>query len=136
MSEEKLVFYIDGASRGNPGESGVGIVMCDADKRKIQNYHKYIGRATNNVAEYLALIIALQEAIKVKVREVTVYCDSELVVRQVNGRYRVKDDKLKQLYILAKNLIEYFKEFKLEYIEREKNQQADKLAMQAVRKKK
>ena len=54
----------------------------------------------------------------------------------MNGRYRVKDDKLKQLYILAKNLIEYFKEFKLEYIEREKNQQADKLAMQAVRKKK
>lgn len=136
MSQEKLIFYIDGASHGNPGEAGVGVVMCDADNKEIQTLGKYIGKATNNVAEYISLIIALQEAMKVRVSCVKVYSDSELVVRQVRGIYKIKDDKLKQLYVICENMIKYFREFSLEYIEREKNTRADKIAMQAVRKKK
>lgn len=136
MEGEKLVFYIDGASKGNPGASGVGIVMCDSDRKEIQSYKKYIGSATNNVAEYIALVIALQEAVKARVRDVLVYSDSELLVRQVQGTYRVKDDKLKQLYILFDNLRGFFKHFSIEYIEREKNKGADRLATQAIREKK
>lgn len=136
METDKLVFYIDGASRGNPGSAGVGVRMCDGDHKEIQGYKKYIGSATNNVAEYTALIIALQEAVKASVRDVSVYSDSELLVRQINGIYRVKDDKLKQLYALFENLREYFKHFSIEYIEREKNMEADKLAAQAIREKK
>lgn len=136
MSSEKLIFYIDGASEGNPGNAGVGIVMRDEDNREIQTFKKYIGEATNNVAEYIALIIALQEAVKVRVKEVTVYSDSELVVRQIKGTYKVKDNKLKQLYALFDNLKGYFSNFSIEYIDREKNKRADKLATQAIRVKK
>lgn len=136
MEAEKLIFYIDGASQGNPGESGVGVLMCDEDGKGIQRFKKYIGQATNNVAEYLALLIALQEAVKVRVRDIQIYSDSELLVRQVQGIYRVKDDKLKQLYSLFENLREYFRSFTIEYIDREKNKEADKLATQAIREKK
>lgn len=136
MDQEKLVFFIDGASSGNPGDSGVGVVMCDRDKNKIQTFKKYIGEATNNVAEYIALIIALQEAIKSRVRDVEIYSDSELLVRQVQGIYKVRDGRLKQFYAIFENLSEYFKNFSIEYIEREKNKEADKLATQAAREKK
>lgn len=131
-----MVFYIDGASLGNPGDAGIGIVMCDSDRKQIQTYKKYIGEATNNVAEYIALIIALQEAVKAKVRDIMVYSDSELLVRQVKGIYRVRDNKLKQLYTLFDNLKSYFKYFLIEYIEREKNKEADKLAARAAKEKK
>lgn len=135
MEEEKLVFYIDGASNGNPGASGVGIVMCDRDNKEVRCYKRYIGSATNNEAEYIALIIALQEAVKAMVKDVLVYSDSELLVRQVQGIYKVRDDKLKQLYVLFDNLRGYFKNFSIEYIEREKNVKADRLAAQAIREK-
>ena len=131
-----MVFYIDGASKGNPGAAGVGIVMCDRDHNLIQKYKKCIGEATNNVAEYMALIIALQEAVKVRVRDVEVYSDSELMVRQVQGTYRVKDNKLKQVYALFENLRDYFCHFSIKYLEREKNKEADRLANQAIKEKK
>lgn len=136
MMEEKLVFYIDGASRGNPGPSGIGVVMCDRDNKEIAGYKRYIGSATNNTAEYIALIIALQEAVKARVKDVLIHSDSELLVRQVQGTYRVKDDKLKQLYTIFSNLRDYFRDFSIEYIAREKNITADRLAAQAVREKK
>lgn len=136
MEAEKLVFFIDGASHGNPGNAGVGVVMCDAEKKVIRTHKKYIGSATNNVAEYIALIIALQEAVKVRVKNVMIYSDSELLVRQTQGIYKVKDDKLKQLFSVFENLKEYFSSFEIEYIEREKNKEADKLAAQAIRERK
>lgn len=136
MMEERLIFYIDGASRGNPGPSGVGVAMCDRENKEIGTYRRYIGSATNNVAEYIALIIALQEAVKVRVRDVLIYSDSELLVRQIQGTYRVKDDKLKQLYAIFDNLAGYFRNFSIEYIEREKNKTADGLAAQAIKEKK
>jgi ribonuclease HI len=136
MDIEKLIFYTDGASHGNPGESGVGIVMCDSDCKEISTFKKYIGNTTNNVAEYVAFIIALQEAVKAKVRNVHVFSDSELLVRQVQGIYRVRDDRLKQMYALFENLKDYFKNFSIEHIDREKNIRADKLAEQAIRERK
>lgn len=136
MTEERLIFYIDGASKGNPGPSGVGVVMCDTDNKQIETYKRYIGSATNNVAEYIALIIALQEAVKARVRDVLVYSDSELLVRQIHGTYRVKDDKLKQLFAIFDNLAGYFKNFSIEFIEREKNKTADNLATKAIKEKK
>jgi len=135
MSHDKLIFFIDGASRGNPGDSGIGVVICDEDNKEIQTLSRYIGEATNNVAEYMALILALQEAVKVNVKRVKIYSDSELVVRQVNGIYRIRDNKLKQLFVLFENLKDYLKEFSLEYVEREKNKKADKLATKAIKKK-
>jgi len=136
MNNEKLVFYIDGASKGNPGHSGIGVVMCDLNHKEIQAFNKYIGETTNNVAEYMALLIALQEAVKVSVKDIAIYCDSELVVRQVNRIYKVKDTRLKQLYTLFDNLKGYFKRVSIEYISREKNKRADYLATLAVRKRK
>lgn len=136
MNSEKLIFYIDGASRGNPGPSGIGVVMCDSDGKEIEAFKRYIGEATNNVAEYISLIIAIHEAIKVNVKNIIVYSDSELVVRQLRGIYRVKDNKLKQLYVLFDNLKDYFNNFSIEYIDRDKNKRADSLASQAIREKK
>lgn len=128
-----MIFYIDGASRGNPGKSGIGVVMCDADGKEIQTFKAYIGaEATNNVAEYTALIYAMQEAVKARVKNIEIFSDSELVVRQVKGIYKIKDNKLKQLFVLFENLRSYFREFSLEYIAREKNTKADKLAAQAI----
>jgi len=136
MSEDRLVLYTDGASHGNPGESGVGIVMCDINHKEIKGFKKYIGVTTNNVAEYVALIIALQEAMKVRVKDVAVFSDSELLVRQILGIYKVRDDRLKQFFAIVENLREYFNNFSIEYIEREKNTTADKLAAQAIKERK
>lgn len=136
MDPEKLIFYTDGASQGNPGESGIGVVMCDADHKEIQTFKKYIGSTTNNVAEYVAFIIALQEAVKVRVKDVHIYSDSELLVRQVQGIYKVRDNRLKQLYSIFENLKGYFRHFSIEHIDRGKNKVADKLAVQAIREKK
>jgi len=136
MESEKLIFYTDGASQGNPGESGVGIVMCDSNNQKIQTFRKYIGSTTNNVAEYVAFIMGMQEAVKARVKDVQFYSDSELLVRQVQGIYKVRDDRLKQLYAIFENLKDYFNNFSIEHIDREKNKEADKLATQAIKEKK
>ena len=90
----ELLIYIDGASRGNPGDSAVGIVVKDKDQKIIKEISKSIGRATNNIAEYYALIFALQEALKLKAQVLTVFTDSQLLYSQVKGEYRVKDEKL------------------------------------------
>ena len=127
-SKEKLVIYIDGASSGNPGHAGIGVVLCDENKEIIKKYYKYIGQTTNNIAEYMALVFALQEALFNNVRDIFVYSDSELMVRQVNGIYKVKNPHLLLLFQISENLIKHFHSFQIEYIEREKNKEADRLA--------
>jgi len=126
--EEKLVIFIDGACSGNPGHSGIGIVLCDEDSKPIKKYFKYIGETTNNVAEYMALVFALQESLFNNVRNVRIYSDSELLVRQINGIYKVKNAQLFLIYQLAENLIKHFTSFHFEHIDREKNGEADRLA--------
>jgi len=130
---DKLLIYIDGASFGNPGHSGIGFVFCDENKNIIKKYYKYIGETTNNSAEYMSLIFALQKSIYFQIKNIEVFSDSELLVRQINKIYRVKHPQLLLLYQICIDLINHFSSFKIHYIEREKNLTADKLAKKAAK---
>jgi ribonuclease HI len=128
----KLGIYIDGASKGNPGPAGIGVVIVN-DERVIKNISSYIGKATNNIAEYTALIYALEEALILKAKSLEVKSDSQLLCCQINGEYKVKHPNLLPLYERAKHLIKAFNEFSIKYIPREENIGADKLATKAVK---
>ena len=124
--------FIDGASRGNPGPSGIGVVCFEEEKRPAWQLAKPIGLTTNNVAVYLALIYGLEEALSRGVCAVAVKTDSELLARQVNGQYRVKDEWLKRLHALAMQLQTRFNDFQIQHIPREQNRLADRLAGEAA----
>jgi len=130
MKQAKI--YIDGACIGNPGKAGLGVVFYDEEERQICEMSHYIGDATNNIAEYQALVSALKKAKEIGLESLFIYTDSELVARQINGFYRVRDKDLKPLYNEAKQLIANFKGVRVRHISREKNKYADKLATQAV----
>ena len=124
--------YIDGASRGNPGPAGAGAVFVDG-QRIVRQFGRPLGQTTNNVAEYLALIYALQEALRAGYRQLTVKTDSELLARQMAGRYRVRDEQLRVLHEVARHLVEGFTRCEIRHIPREENTAADRLAGQAAR---
>ena len=124
--------YVDGASRGNPGPSGIGGVLLDGRGRTVREVSRYIGETTNNVAEYLALIYALQEALQAGCTTLTVKTDSELLARQMAGRYKVRDPHLKLLHELASHLVAGFSSCRIEHVPRERNARADRLAARAV----
>lgn len=128
----KVNFYIDGASRGNPGPAGVGVVQVSDDGEVLFELSRYIGETTNNVAEYLALIYALQHAALQRYEEILVRTDSQLMARQFDGQYQVKNSELIRLHGLVKHLADGFKECRVEHVPREQNKHADKLAGQAV----
>ena len=108
---KELTIYVDGASKGNPGKAGIGVVLfCEG--KKIKEYSQYIGIATNNVAEYMAVVFAMQEALIVNVRNITIFSDSELVVNQINGVYKVKDNNLFRLHKQVQHLKNGFRKFK------------------------
>lgn len=132
MKSKKLFLYTDGASRGNPGPSGIGVVILDARKKKLKELSKYIGETTNNIAEYNALICALEEASALAADEVVIYMDSELMARQLSGEYRVKSDEIKPLFEKALGMLKNIGSFEIRHIEREKNKDADKLANKAI----
>lgn len=123
---------MDGASRGNPGPAGLGVVIKNESKKTVKEFYKYIGRATNNIAEYNALVYGLQEAHMLGAEEVILNLDSELVARQLKGEFRVKDPQIKLLFDQAIHLINGFKKFDVVHISREKNKEADKLANKAI----
>ena len=128
---KELTIYVDGASAGNPGKAGIGVVLfCEG--KKIKEYSQYIGIATNNVAEYMAVVFAMQEALIVNVRNITIFSDSELVVNQINGVYKVKDNNLFRLHKQVQHLKNGFKKFNITHIERAGNKEADKLASRSV----
>lgn len=127
-----IEIYIDGASKGNPGPSGIGVIICK-DGRTIKNISSYIGTATNNIAEYTAFIFGLQEALKLKAEYVTVNTDSELLYKQINKTYKIKSPNIIGLYHQALNLLSAFKDVKVTHIPRENNRGADKLATEAVK---
>lgn len=127
----QLEIFIDGASRGNPGPSGIGVVICQ-EGETIKNIHDYIGNATNNVAEYTSLIYALQEALVMKADVVHVNTDSQLLHRQFNRIYKIKNADILRLYNQVIHLISGFKIVKVDYIPRENNKGADKLANKAI----
>lgn len=128
-----LEIYIDGASKGNPGHSGVGIIIYQ-DGRLIKNISNYIGLATNNVAEYTALVYALEEALLLKAKNLKINTDSQLLARQLNKIYKVRHAGIINLYNQALRLLTGFEKVLINHIPREKNYLADKLATQAIKK--
>ena len=125
---------MDGASRGNPGPSGIGAVLLPSGGAADDTVRlsKYIGETTNNVAEYLALVYALQAALRAGHTDVTVKTDSELLARQMNGEYRVRNGQLKLFHDLAAEMSRGFRGFRIQHIPRTENTLADRLAGQAV----
>jgi ribonuclease HI len=133
MSKKELEIYIDGASQGNPGHSGIGVVICE-NGETLKNLSDYIGHATNNVAEYTALIYALKEAASLKAESLRIKTDSQLLARQINRIYKVKNTQLIELFTQARQLISGFKRVSVCEIPREENAGADKLAELAIKK--
>ena len=124
----KVIIHADGASRGNPGQAAIGATIKDGEGRLLASLSRPIGRATNNQAEYRAVIAALKEAVKLGAGEADIYLDSELVVKQINGSYRVRNAALKPLYLEVKGLAASFKGFRISHIPRRQNAEADGLA--------
>ncbi len=138
----KIVIYTDGGSRGNPGPAAIGIILTDEKGKMIKEYAERIGRATNNEAEYEAVIFALQKAKllfgkrKIKTMDIEVKMDSEFVSKQLNGKYKILDRKIEQLFLKTWNLKVGLGKVKFTHISRNKNIEADKLVNQALGSKK
>ena len=129
---KKLVIYTDGGARGNPGSAAIGIVIYGPGERPVKQIGKYIGPATNNQAEYKALIEGLAEAINLEASEAVCFLDSELVVRQLTGKYKVKEPELKNLIIEVLRLSNKFLKIEFNHVPREKNKLADRLVNEAL----
>jgi len=132
-SHEEIVIYTDGASKGNPGPAGAGGVILTPSGETIEEFREYLGRTTNNVAEYEAVRIGLVRALALGARRVTVRLDSELVSNQLSGIYKVKDTKLIKRYLEVEQLLARLDSVRFETIPREKNARADKLAQTGAR---
>lgn len=131
MKFNKLQIYTDGGARGNPGPAGIGAVIWDGNNL-VGRHKDYIGEATNNQAEYKAVILALEEAKKLDAEELEFFLDSELVVKQLNREYKVKDKDLAPLFVRVWNLSMGFKKVIFRHVPREKNKEADKLVNEAI----
>ena len=129
---EKLLINIDGGSQGNPGEAGIGVVITDRQGNILEEISEPIGRATNNVAEYRALIAACRAALEYSPHEAIFFTDSQLLANQINGLYRIRQPHLEKLNEEALELLEKFPEWKVRYIERSANWRAHKLAQRAL----
>jgi ribonuclease HI len=129
---ETITLQFDGGSRGNPGPAGIGVVLRAADGTPLVTLGRFIGRATNNVAEYTALITALRQAHELGAKRVKVLGDSELIVKQMRGEYRVKNPDLRVLYDEAQDLFRDFDAATIDHNYREDNSLADKLANLAM----
>jgi ribonuclease HI len=127
-----LRLHVDGASRGNPGEAGFGVHVTAPDGSEVASLFGYLGTATNNVAEYQALLHGLRFALARGASSVEVFSDSELLVRQIEGRYRVKHPGLQPLHREAQSLLAHFAQSRVAHVPREKNREADALANRAV----
>jgi len=129
---DKLIIYTDGGCRHNPGPAAIGVVIQDASGTDVADISEYIGHGTNNQAEYRAVIAGLEKACLLGANSIEMRSDSQLIVEQLNGRYRVKDAILKPLFQEAQNLSRRFRSFSIKYIPREMNREADRLANQAL----
>ena len=123
-----VVAYIDGGARGNPGPAGYGVSIQSTDGTILEELHGGLGIATNNIAEYNGLLAALQWAVDHDVRRVHIRADSELLVRQMRGEYRVKNPGLQPLYVRARLLAAQLDDVKFEHVRRELNKEADRLS--------
>jgi len=128
---KKLIINTDGGSRNNPGPAGIGVVFSTSDGEVISKFGEYIGTGSNNVAEYTALVRGLEESKKLEADEIECRLDSELVVKQLNGIYKVKDPGMKILYSKVQELI-FFRPVKFVHVRREANKLADELVNEAL----
>lgn len=133
MKIERVVINTDGTAEPNPGPAAIGATIKDEQDKLIASISQPIGQATNNQAEYRAIIAALEKAIKLGAKQVDMRSDSELVVRQITGRYRVKKASLKPLYQQVKHLQNQLEGFTITHIPRQENTEADTLANMALR---
>jgi ribonuclease HI len=130
--EKCLVANIDGGARGNPGPAGYGVVIEDESGKKVDELHGYLGAQTNNFAEYSGLLAALEYALKHGYRRIKVRSDSELLVKQIKGEYKVRSEALVDIYREATVLIRKFDSFQIRHVFREQNREADRLANKAM----
>jgi ribonuclease HI len=132
MTADRLIINADGASRHNPGPAAIGATIRDERGNLVASISRPIGRATNNQAEYRALIAALEKAVELGARQVDIRLDSELVVKQMKGRYRVKNAALRPLYLKVGELLSRLEGFTLTSVPRRQNTEADRLANKAL----
>jgi ribonuclease HI len=131
-AEGAYTAHIDGAARGNPGPASYGVAILKPDGEPLDRLKKYVGRTTNNVAEYFALIAALDYAAAHSIKKLRIRSDSELLVRQMQGRYKVKSEDLKPLHERAKKLAASLEYFDIQHVPRQRNREADGLANEAL----
>ena len=124
--------FTDGASRGNPGEAGAGSVLLDGDGQELATRSSYLGQCTNNVAEYKALILGLQSALELGCAKLEIFLDSQLIVRQIQGQYKVKHPTLKPLFVEVKELLTKIDSWSVAHVPREQNKRADALANRGI----
>ena len=132
MNTDKLIIYTDGAARGNPGPAAIGVVIKDTAGNTVATISRRLTPTTNNQAEYQAIIGGLEKAVSLGCRQVNVKSDSELVVNQINGQFKIKNTGLRPLYQKVVQLIGRLEGFSISYIPREQNRQADALANKAL----
>jgi len=134
----KIIIYTDGGSRGNPGPAAIGVLFCNQKNQVINKYSKCLGRTTNNVAEYEAVIFALQKFKALfgkklaKSTEIELRSDSDLLIKQLSGKYKILDSKIQSLFLKVWNLKFDFKKVKFKFISRKKNKEADNLVNEAL----
>lgn len=129
---DKVIVYIDGGSRGNPGPAASAYVLQDKNGNQLQAEGFFLGRATNNVAEYTSFIKALEALEQIHAEKIKIFSDSELLVKQINGQYKVKSEQIRPLFGRVVELLGQFKDWELKHVRRHKNKEADKLVNQAL----
>jgi ribonuclease HI len=129
---ERVILHVDGGARGNPGPAGIGVVVSDQNGAELDRANAYIGETTNNVAEYRALLLGLERARSLGAREVDIVNDSELVARQLQGRYKVKNEMLRMLHAQARHALAEFERWSIASVPRERNEDADELVNEAI----
>ena len=132
MSAVRLTIHTDGAARGNPGPAGAGAYIQDQDGKLVSEEFRYLGEATNNVAEYEALLLGMECARDLGASRIEMRADSELVVRQLTGEYRVRNPALQKLHARVKQLAREFESVRYTHVRREQNREADRLANRAI----
>jgi len=132
MENNKFIIFCDGGSRGNPGPAGLGAVIYDDKKHVLAELYKYLGETTNNQAEYRAVLTAIKKAKELKGQELEFYLDSELIVKQMSGEYRVKNKDLLPIFMEIRKYILEFKSVHFSHVPREQNTEADALANRAM----
>jgi len=132
VSVKAVRVYSDGAARGNPGPAGAGAVVTDLNGKVLARLGRYLGKQTNNVAEYQGLLLGLQRAQQMGAREIEVRADSQLLIRQLKGEYRVRHPGLKPLHAEATRLLQGFERVELTHVPREENALADEMSNRAI----